>query len=78
MLQALFAKKHKLKVWFYKTAKGVRFFTQDIFDKVYPAYYDKDIKIYADPFSTKGHTPVTITLYGAGTGRDENYPCQMK
>lgn len=35
-------------------------------------------KIYADPFSTKGHTPVTITLYGAGTGRDENYPCQMK
>ncbi len=35
-------------------------------------------KIYADPFSTKGHTPVTITLYGAGTGRDENYSCQMK
>lgn len=35
-------------------------------------------KIYADPFSTKGHTPVTITLYGAGIGRDENYPCQMK
>lgn len=35
-------------------------------------------KIYADPFSTNGHTPVTITLYGAGTGRDENYPCQMK
>lgn len=35
-------------------------------------------KIYADPFSTKGHTPVTITLYGAGTGRDENYLCQMK
>lgn len=40
-----FRKKHKLKVWFYKTAKGVRFFTQDIFDKVYPAYYDKDINI---------------------------------
>lgn len=35
-------------------------------------------KIYADPFSTKGHTTVTITLYGAGTGRDENYPCQIK
>lgn len=35
-------------------------------------------KIYADPFSTTGHTPVTITLYGAGTGRDENYPCAMK
>lgn len=35
-------------------------------------------KIYADPFATKGHTPITVTLYGAGTGRDENYPCQMK
>ncbi len=34
--------------------------------------------IYADPFSTKGHTPITITLYGAGTGRDEAYPCQLK
>lgn len=35
-------------------------------------------KIYADPFSTKGHIPVTITLYGAGIGKDENYPCKMK
>lgn len=34
--------------------------------------------IYADPFATKGHTPITVTLYGAGTGKDENYPCQMK
>lgn len=36
------------------------------------------ISIYADPFTTKGHTPAKITLYGAGTGRDENYPCAMK
>lgn len=35
-------------------------------------------KIHADPFSTKGHTPVTITLYGAGIGKDDNYPCKMK
>lgn len=34
--------------------------------------------IYAAPFSTKGHIPVTITLYGAGIGKDENYPCKMK
>ena len=36
------------------------------------------ISIYADPFTTKGYTPAKITLYGAGTGRDENYPCAMK
>ncbi len=35
-------------------------------------------KIFADPFNSKGHTPAAITLYGAGTGRDEKYPCQMK
>lgn len=36
------------------------------------------LNIYADPFATKGHTPAKISLYGAGTGRDENYPCAMK
>lgn len=35
-------------------------------------------KIYADPFSTTGHTPVTISLYGVGIGRDKNILCQMK
>ena len=35
----------KFKIWFYKKTKGVKFFTQDVFNQVFPAYFDKEICI---------------------------------
>lgn len=39
-------KKSKMfKIWLYKKLHGIQYFTQDIFEKFYPSYYNKQINI---------------------------------
>lgn len=47
-------KNKKLKIALYKLLHGVKYFTQDIFYKVYPDYYDKEIIL--DKLDIKGNT----------------------